>query len=464
MYRKSAYLFAVNTVNRSLNFVLRIVLRAVLGLNDYGMLAVILPVQNMILTITSYAVSPSVSKHVSEDGAVSRRTGLYPFAFLLVGAVLLCAGLLLAPLMASFLSDDFGTDIVLPLRIMIAVIPVGILFSILTGIFFGHQRARVVALALFVVEVATVVSAYALGWAGGVTGAVGAFLAGYLLGILCLLFPLKGLSLERSWDGSRARRMMLFSAPLMGTSLAIVTIFQVDIIILGRYYTTVETSLYGLVAPTARLIPALSVALSSLLLPKVSELSSRGQGTGDVITKALEAGFAASLPFALAIFAFSEEILYVLFNAVEAANALRILSVGMLCYALFYLCSSSLQGRGDTRPPLYAISIAAVADLVLCFVLIPPYGISGAAVATSLSLALALALVSFTLHLPVRPRLSLILAGIPLVAFERAVGIVGSPLTTLVVYGFVGAVFFIAYVKYAGLLSLIRDEEPCTLS
>ncbi len=458
MYRKSAYLFVVNMVNRSLNFLLRVMLRAILGLTDYGMLAVILPVQNLILTVTSYAISPTVSKYVSEDEASGRDVGSYPFTFIIVGLVLCAVGVVGSPLIASFLSADFGTEIILPLRVLFFVIPVGVLFSIFTGMFFGKQKARVVSYALFIVQAATVGSAYALGLVGGIMGAVFSFLVGYLLGVLFIAYHYRSFARRPGFDRARAASMVRFSLPLLCTSLAIVTIFQVDIVILGRYYSTVETSLYGLVTPTARLIPSLSIALATMLLPKVSELHAKGISSADTISRAIEVGMVASLPFAICIFSFAPEILYVLFDAVDATAALRVLSVGMLCYALYYLVSSSLQGMGNPRPPMYIIIGAAAVDVVLCFLLIPPYGITGAAVATSASMMLSFALIFCYMRPSVHPRVSLVLTALPLLAFEQIVGTVGGKAATLAVYGAVGCLYLIAYVKYTGLLTIIRDE------
>jgi stage V sporulation protein B len=458
MYRKSAYLFIVNMVNRSLNFVLRVMLRAILGATDYGMLAVILPVQNLILTVTSYAVSPSVSKHVSEDEASGRGLGLYPFAFILLGIALFAIGFVASPALASFLSDDFGQEIVAPLRMLFLVIPAGVLFSIFTGMFFGRQRARPVAYALFIVQASTLAAAYALGVERGIMGAASAFLVGYIIGIAYMALHFRTISCTTEFDGRRAAEMARFSLPLVSTSLAIVTIFQIDIVVLGRYYTTAETSLYGLVTPTARLIPSLSIALATMLLPKVSELRAKGVCHAETVSRAFEVGLVASLPFTICIFSFAPEILYVLFDSSEATDALRVLSIGMLCYALYYLASSSLQGAGDPRPPMYIIIASALLDVVLCFLLIPPYGITGAAIATSASMAVSFVLIFSYLRPSIRPRLSLVLTAIPLLAFERFVGTVGGKAPTLAVYALVGGCYLVAYVKYAGLINIVRDE------
>lgn len=460
MYRKSTYLFVVNSINRVLNFILRIVLRAVLGTTGFGELAVILPVQNLILTITSYAISPSVSKHVSEDETRGEFKDLYPFLFIFIGLLIFVFGYLISPIFASFLSDDFGGSIVGPLRVMFLMIPFGVIFSVFTGICFGRQKARNAAYALFIVQVSTLSLAYVLGYSFSVDGVVFSFMLAYIVGSLYLFIPYMGKMKKWGLDMVRGRAMLKYSIPVLFTSIAIVTIFQVDIIILGRYFTTKETSLYGLVTPTARLVPAFSIALSTMLLPKLSSLKATNshEELERTFNKAFDVGFTVSLPFALMIFSFSREILFVMFNSVEATSSLRILSFGMFFYSMYYLLSSSLQGVGKPKVPMAVLSACAILDIVLCFILIPEHSLNGAAMATGSSMFVAF-LVMFLYVRPKKlPRIQNVLTIIPLILFERYFGVLGDRYVTVAVYFIVGLIYLLAYIKYNGILGVLRHE------
>jgi len=416
-------------------------------------------VQNLILTITSYATSPSISKFVSEDEARGEFKDLYPFVFIFVGIALFILGFLMAPGFASFLSEDFGTEIVTPLRVMFLGIPFGILFSIFTGIYFGKQRAKKVAMALFIVQSFTIVLAYILGIEYGVEGAVISFFLAYIIGTLYLLIYLMR---TRGWamDWERAKAMVRFSLPVIVTSFAIVTIFQVDILVLGRYYTTYETSIYGLVTPTARLVPAFSVALSALLLPKMSSLKASNPNTEieRTFTKAFDVGFTVSLPFALLIFSFSREILYVLFDSVDATMSLRILAVGMFFYSLYYLISSALQGLGRPRVPMYILSSCALLDVILCFLLIPTRSLEGAALATSISMFVAFVLVFIYSRPKKVPRLLNMASVVPLLLFEWYFGVLDGKILTVVAYSFAGLIYIYIYNRINGVLDVVKND------
>jgi len=460
MYRKSTYLFVVNSINRVLNFLLRIVLRAVLGTTGFGELAVILPVQNLILTITSYAISPSVSKHVSEDETRGEFRDLYPFLFIFIGIMIFAFGYLISPSFASFLSDDFGDSIVGPLRVMFLMVPFGVIFSIFTGIYFGRQKARNAAYSLFIVQTSTLALSYVLGYSFSVDGVVFSFMLAYIIGSIYLFMPyikkMKGWGL----DMARGREMLRYSIPVLVTSIAIVTIFQVDIVVLGRYYTTTETSLYGLVTPTARLVPAFSIALSTMLLPKLSSLKATNahEEVERTFNKAFDVGFTVSLPFALLIFAFSREILFVMFNSVDATSSLRILSFGMFFYSMYYLLSSSLQGLGRPKVPMLVLSLCAILDIALCFLLIPDYSMNGAAMATGSSMFVAFVMIFLYIRPKKLPRVHNVLTIIPLILFEQYFGVLGDRYVTVAVYLAVGLIYLLAYIRYNGIMGVLRHE------
>jgi len=169
-------------------------------------------------------------------------------------------------------------------------------------------------------------------------------------------------------------------------------------------------------------------------------------------------GFKVSLPFALLILSFSREILYVLFDSVEATQALRILAVGMFFYSMYYLISSCLQGLGRPRIPMYILSSCAFLDIILCFILIPSYSVEGAALATSTSMFVAF-LLAFLYSRPNKiPKVLNIASVIPLLLFERCVGILDGKIMTVAVYMVAGLIYFYVYNRLNGVLDVVFND------
>ncbi|MCK4311043.1 MAG: oligosaccharide flippase family protein, partial [Methanomicrobia archaeon] len=61
MFKKSLMLFGTNILNRGFNFLFRVLLKNILSTTEFGILSVILPVQSLIVMLTSYGITPSIS-------------------------------------------------------------------------------------------------------------------------------------------------------------------------------------------------------------------------------------------------------------------------------------------------------------------------------------------------------------------------------------------------------------------
>ena len=75
-------------------------------------------------------------------------------------------------------------------------------------------------------------------------------------------------------------------------------------------------------------------------------------------------------------------------NYLAAADSLRILSIGMFFSSFFIVSNNLLSAAGKSKTILFDIVLAGLLNLVLNQVLIPVYGIKGAAYSTTLSLIL----------------------------------------------------------------------------
>jgi stage V sporulation protein B len=88
----------------------------------------------------------------------------------------------------------------------------------------------------------------------------------------------------------------------------------------------------------------------------------------------------------LGITVFARPILSLLFPGYElGTGALQILAVGMLFFTLYTVSGSVAQGMGKPVIPMITLGIAVVIELGLSVLLVPIYGINGAALATTVA-------------------------------------------------------------------------------
>lgn len=185
------------------------------------------------------------------------------------------------------------------------------------------------------------------------------------------------------------KELFLFSLPLIGMVVFGRIITWTDTLMLGYFKTSDVVGLYNGAVPLAHLIPIALTSMSFIYVPVVSQLYSQNligeiKRTYQVSTKWI---FAASFPLFLLLFLFPETILGFFFGAgyAEAATALRILSLGLVFNAFLGANTMTLLAMGKTRLVMGANLLAASLNVVLNIILIPQWGINGAALASLIS-------------------------------------------------------------------------------
>ena len=155
----------------------------------------------------------------------------------------------------------------------------------------------------------------------------------------------------------------------------------------GIYMTSEWVGYYGR-KPIARIPLTISMAVATAVLPATAaELSTKNhQLFNTYINQAFRYVTILVLPMSLGITVFARPILSLLFPGYElGTGALQILAVGMLFFTLYTVSGSVAQGMGKPVIPMITLGIAVVIELGLSVLLVPIYGINGAALATTVA-------------------------------------------------------------------------------
>lgn len=444
MIRKSLLLFSVNVSGRAFQYVYRVVMSYFLNLREFGVLSASLPYQSFVLLFTSMSVTPTASKFTSQYRLQDEEKVLNVFSLLLLGLVTGGVLYVLTGLLSQFFGADFAESESV-LKILSLSLPFAVLLSICTGIFLGYERAKLVAFFLLLYQVLMIFASYGLVQYTGLNGAAEGILVGYVISGIAAF----GLVVRYHHSARITVETMVetlkFSLPVLIGVVGLWALLNVDTLILARFVSAEDVGIYGMAFPTARMIFGFSVALSALLVPKVSELKYKGLDTTLSVRSSLEVCTLVTLPMSVVLALFSEEILYVLFGTLEGYRSLAVLSFGMLFYSLFFIGYSALQGLGYPRRSMGIAVVSAGFCIVLCFLLVPQYGLVGAAFATSFSCFLGFIATVFVLKTSFLPRIQYILVMLPLGVFEYTVDVLESRLLTMIVYGGFGLPFIAAY-------------------
>lgn len=191
------------------------------------------------------------------------------------------------------------------------------------------------------------------------------------------------------------RELLRFSLPLLAVSLFSMLSHWIDIVMLGLLSDSATVGLYHPAARTAGLLRSVLLAFGGIAAPMIAAAHARGD-RGEVrslyglVTR--WSLMAALLP-AILLALFPSEVLGIFGSAYTAgARALFMLAASALLQAWFGLGSTVLAMAGRERLSLANQSVALLLQVLLHLLLIPRFGIDGAA-ASTLAVTLVLSLV-----------------------------------------------------------------------
>ncbi|MBN1386569.1 flippase [Candidatus Woesearchaeota archaeon] len=192
-----------------------------------------------------------------------------------------------------------------------------------------------------------------------------------------------------SFDRILFRRLTRFAFPTMLSSMGGMIIGYIDVIILTFFVTLDQVGIYNTVLPTILMIGYLNGAIVTVFLPMVSEMWAKKDVAK--IRKGLSLIYKYSIlftvPCSILSFFYADVILDLLFGPeyIAGALAMKILSFGVCLLGLSLVNFSVLSGIGRPEKVTVINLTTAGINAVLNILLIPFYGIEGAALTTTLS-------------------------------------------------------------------------------
>ncbi|MEC4984728.1 MAG: flippase [Oscillatoria sp. PMC 1068.18] len=163
---------------------------------------------------------------------------------------------------------------------------------------------------------------------------------------------------------------------------------QTDTVMLGAMKDTAAVGIYTVANRGASLITFVLVAFNTSLAPTFASLYAQGdrRRLQRVVTKGCRIVLLAALPIGISLIAFGYWFL-LLFGAefLQGQTALTILSLGQLANASTGSVALLLIMTGHERDTAIGISASALLNIILNAMLIPQWGVDGAAIATATS-------------------------------------------------------------------------------
>lgn len=360
---------------------------------DYGRFSYALALTTIVETLMDLGLSQVTVRAVARDQAAADH--LFPNV-LGLKIVWVTVGLALLGVVTPILRTD---PVVVRLCYALGISS-GVRSYLLTarGLLQGLHRFDLEALAVVSDRVLLLLAGGAVLWAGyGLFGLAVAFVASRLvvLGAVQLMLGWVIPNVRPTFDRAVWRDIQSAALPLGVFMIALNTYTYIDTVILGLLRTDAEVGWY---AASYRVYEGLTYApsiLFAVLTPRLSYLFSRDRTAyRRLLTRSLAASLALGVVLGGGTALAAKPIITTLFGSgyAAAARPLQILSGGaVFIFGSWILYSAALSTNLERRL-LLTTAIGLSVNVALNIVLIPRYGISGAAWATVLAEALTVVL------------------------------------------------------------------------
>lgn len=222
--------------------------------------------------------------------------------------------------------------------------------------------------------------------AGLAGGAVGGLLAS-------LVIEFHFLDLKISRFGIRhIKSLSIFSFWIFLTAGGALVFSQADTVMIGYFLDNSDVGIYRVAFQFTTVATFTSYALRTTLWPKISRWSKNGEYR--LIEKSLSKAFNYSFLLALPVFfggiILGDRLLYYFYGADFASGymTLSILLLVQLVNVFQYFFTTYLDALGHPEKSFKATAISVVANILGNYLLIPIFGILGAAIATFITMSL----------------------------------------------------------------------------
>jgi len=217
-----------------------------------------------------------------------------------------------------------------------------------------------------------------------------AYIVSGVLSLILLSYILRKYfsDLTFSFNTPFIKKMFIEAWPVGVVAIYGTILSSIDTIILGWIRPATEVGYYAAAQKPLQLLWLVPGLLGTALLPTLSRIATQDtQKFSSVLSRTISAAIAVMVPMVLICILFANFIIVLLFgiNFAPAAPLLQISAIGALAIIPSIFISNALLAYGKQKLTIRFIALGALSNIVISFLLIPYYGMYGAAISYTLS-------------------------------------------------------------------------------
>lgn len=380
---------------------------------EFGIYSLALTIVTVCITISTLGLQEGTTRFIAHFRAKNERTSIKDT---ICSSILIS---LLSSILITILITSFSNYVAINifkireisrvLQILGIAIPFIVLSDVLISVFRGFDKAMVrvyfsnimkpiLYLCLLVLAVhfklsfTSIISTY-------VVSAIITFLA------LFLYFTKKSPQ-SFSWKqlnfNNRSKELLRYSVPLLMVTMLLSIMAWTDTLMLGYFKNPEIVGAYNAAHPIGNLLSTGINSIGYLYVPVISYLYSKNQikELGKINESSTKWCFIITFPIFFFLFLFPEFVLNIFYGDryVETSNVLKVLVLGHIANSFFGLNYFTLLSAGKSRLLMYCSSIGAFMNVIFNLILIPQFGMLGAAIASAISFTVIEVVMTYKLY------------------------------------------------------------------
>jgi len=390
------WVFVSSVVTLLIGFLLRVILARWLGATDLGLYQMVITIYGIGILVATFGIPVALIKYVAEykddQDKLTQTVSSGLISSVIFGIV---AGILMYALSGLLANFFHMPELAHLLRILAIVFPFTCIFETWLGLFTGLRKMKTYTVLMTLRSLLMTLLTIAFVKLGfGIEGAVFAIVLSVFVGCIVGLFPSRAF-FRPNLRGfiENARRLVSFGGQAFGGNAVNIIANQADIVLIGYFLTAATVGYYSVAVNLSMFLPLVPSAIQRVTFPATSEYWSKNnrEALQRMIDKSMKYSMCIMLFLGLVIGFFSEAIITAIFGEefIYAVLPLCVLLISRVIRGgTIVPIGASLAGIGRPDLALKAAAISAATNVGLNILLIPRFGILGAAIATTISLLL----------------------------------------------------------------------------
>lgn len=405
--KSSIFVFVAVIFSKLFTYLYRIIIARYYGPEVYGLFSLALMIFGLFIAVTSLGLFDGLIRYISIYRGQNEKDKIkyiISFSSKILFSTSVIAGILLY-LSSNFIAINIFHDfnLIVFLRIFAFLIPIQIFTNIYFTIIRSHEKIRVYSFGINILEnILKLISLIVFIYIG--------IIASYAVSISYLFAIFSGLvfayfycriklsyiflqkQISKKDKSIIQKKLFIYSTPLIFSGIIGSLMFYFDTFLIGYFNNSYYVGIYNSAIPIATLLLLSSDIFLQMFFPLITrEISSKKHIVVKELSKQVTKWiFMVNLPLTILILLFPGVFINLFFGEayISATNSLRLLALGQFIYSMGIVSNNMLMSYGKSKILLSNIIVISILNFILNWILIPIYGITGAAFATFISFAL----------------------------------------------------------------------------